>query len=242
MNLARLQSFIAPLATPAAPALLLANELYRIMLLVDIPAWLSLIAAGVAIVGVEFSGALMCYNAIRAWNRRSWGAMWLAIGGAMIYAVIVWAGIATMEQQRGRVFGVMVLLTLVAYLAYAIYAAFDTADREADKAARASVIAAKAEAELVAEQRRLTNAQTRQLKAGVSNSSTGQLTASSIQSGQPGQRPIIAITPAGQSIIDYLDANGDGWSLREIAAACNNVSPMTAAKWLGYWRENKRGE
>lgn len=236
MNLARLQSFIAPLATPAAPALLLANELYRIMLLVDIPAWLSLIAAGIAIIGVEFSGALMCYNAIRAWNRRSWGAMWLAIGGAFVYAVIVWAGIATMPEQRGRVFGVMVLLTLVAYLAYAIYAAFDTADREAGKAALDAISTAAAQTELAEAQRRLTNAQTRQLK--MSNRSIGQ-NERPIGQNEQNEQPIM-ITPKGRAILDYLNARGyNGESLREIAAACGVSSPASVSKWLEYWRENK---
>ena len=102
-NLPRLQSVIATLATPVAPAAFLANEVYRAMMIVNFPAWLALGCAVVTIAGIESTGALACVSAIRAWQRKSYTAMWIAIFGAVVYAAIVWAGIATMAKS-GRVF------------------------------------------------------------------------------------------------------------------------------------------
>lgn len=223
MNLARIQSFIAPLATPVAPAAFLANEVFRAMSLVNFPAWLALLCAIVTIAGIESTGALACVSAIRAWQRKSYTAMWIAICGAVIYAAIVWAGIATMAEERARIFGVMVLLTLVAYAVYAMYTGFDKADSEQAEQAAVSVGVMDAE-------RKLTNARARLAKAGAN---TVQLS-----NGQQMDK-IEHVTAAGQRVIDYLNANGDGASLREIAAVCDIKSPSTVAEWKRYWENNK---
>lgn len=229
LNLPKLQSIIAPLATPAAPAVLLANEVYRTMIDVDIQSIIALVSAIIAIVGIEFSGALMCHNAVKAWQRRSTQLMTVAIIGALIYAIIVIAAIATMPEARGRVFGVMVLLTLVAYAGYAIYTSFEADDSR-------TMADNQAQIDLLDKQRLLTNAQTRQIKAGgpVSNvqlDKNGQIE-------QPAEQ---RITPAGQRIIEYLEANGPNASLRDIAQAVNVKSPSTVAQWIDYWKANKVG-
>lgn len=223
-NLPRLQSVIAPLATPVAPAAFLANEVYRAMMIVNFPAWLALGCAIVTIAGIESTGALACVSAIRAWQRKSYTAMWIAIFGAVVYAAIVWAGIATMAEERARIFGVMVLLTLVAYAVYAMYTGFDKTDTEQSQAAAVSV-------GLLDAERKLTNAKTRQIKAGA---------VSSVQMDKIGQtgQPIGQVTPSGQRVIDYLNANGDGESLRQIADAVGIKSPSTVDKWLKYWRRD----
>lgn len=230
MNLARIQSFIAPLATPVAPAAFLANEVFRAMSLVNFPAWLALLCAIVTIAGIESTGALACVSAIRAWQRKSYTAMWIAICGAVIYAAIVWAGIATMAEERARIFGVMVLLTLVAYAVYAMYTGFDKSDSE-------QVETATVKTELMEAERKLTNAQIRLIKTTGqrSNGQNEQIERPNEQNGQP-----IMITPKGRAILDYLNARGyNGESLREIAAACGVSSPASVSKWLEYWRENK---
>ena len=223
MNLPRLQSIIAPLSAPAAPAVLLANEIYRTMVIVDIAPIIAMVSAIIAIIGVEFSGALMCHNAVKAWQRRSLGIMAVAIIGALVYAAIVIAAIASMPEERGQIFGVMVLLTLVAYAGYAIYTAFEDDDAISRQAASA-------ELDLLDKRRLLINAETRQIKAGGSVHLSNRTESNT--NGQIEQR----ITASGQRIIDYLNANGDGASLRDIAQACGVKSPSTVKVWLEYWR------
>lgn len=222
MNLPRLQSLVAPVTTPAAPAVLLANELYRAMLIVQIDHYIALFTSIVAIVGIEFSGALMCYNAIEAWRRRSWLPMILAIAGAIIYAIIVIAGVATMPEQRGRVFGVMVLLTLVAYLAYAIFTSFDKQDA-------ANVQDTTLAIQLADAQRKLANAQTRQSKASIDAKPVS--TVSTGQTGQP------QITEIGQKVIAYFTEHPAA-SLRTVSAEVG-CSPETVRQWKQVWEANK---
>jgi len=230
INLPKLQSIIAPLATPAAPAVLLANEIYRVMIDVNIPFWLAIGTATIALLGIESGGALMCHNGVRAWQRKSYGLMWVAIAGALVYAAIVWAGIATMPEARARILGTLVFLTLVGYAAYAIYSAVEDSEREAAAGSARRIDEMKAE-------RLLTNAQTRQIKAG------GLLSNRPIeQNGQIEHPKTPAITPLGRRIIDELEANGppsESRSLRDIARAVGNCSPSTIKTWHEKWEKMK---
>ena len=160
MRLQSIQAFFAPLATPLAPAMLFANEIYHSMVMVDIPSWMALTVSGIAIVGIEFSGALMCYNAIEAWRQKQKSKMVLAILGALIYAGIVMAGIATAENERVRILSLTVLLTLVAYLAYAIYESLRKQEVKEDELSEKELA-------IMREKRLMKNAEVRELKAKV---------------------------------------------------------------------------
>lgn len=223
MNLPRLQSIVAPVATPAAPAVLLANEIYRVMVSVNINNWIAFTTSIIAIVGIEFSGALMCYNAIEAYRRRTWVPMLLAIAGAIVYAIIVIVGVASMPEERGQVLGVMVLLTLVSYLGYAIYTSFDKQDQ-------ITVAVVTSEIDLLNAKRQLVNAETRHAKT--QQPALDMSILSSRQLDTPNGQ--VDITETGQRIMDYLTANNGSGSLRTIAAACD-CSPETARQWKIQW-------
>ena len=226
MDLPKLQALVAPLATPVAPALLLGNEMYQVMVLSDIWWLLALVSATAAIVGLEFTGALASYMAVRAWGRRDWGMMTAAIAGALLYAVIVMGGIAVMPEQRARVFAVMVLASLVAYVGYGLYHSY--AERDAAQAQVGAL-----EIERLESRRRLINAETRQIKA----SSGVQLTLDG-QTGQVDSVQPAAVTPIGRKIMAYLDARPQA-SLREVSGEVG-CSPETVRTWKKQWEASKR--
>lgn len=110
----------------------LANEFYKTAIEANVDVWLALFVAVTTVVGVEFSGGLMCYCGVEAWQRGSKAKMWLSIIGAIVYASIMFYGFSTLSQEKAHIFGVMVLLTLVAYLGYAIYNSFETEEKMAE--------------------------------------------------------------------------------------------------------------
>lgn len=222
MNLPKIQALVAPLATPIAPALLLGNEMYRVMLLVDVANWIALIAAIVAVVGLEFSGALTSYMAVKAWKRREWGAMTLAIIGAVVYAVVVFGGISIMPEQRARVFGVAVLVTMVSYLGYGLYHSFQDATDEMRDEKMLGI-------EELRQRRLLVNAQAR-LSEKQSAVDTGQVSTGHTR--QVDTTP--EITDIGQKVVNYLMDNPKA-SLREVSAEVG-CSPETVRKWKAYVR------
>ncbi|RJR12439.1 hypothetical protein C4588_02050 [Candidatus Parcubacteria bacterium] len=156
INLPRIQSLIAPFATPTGPAMFLANEFYHLSIAAQIPNFLAIVVAITTVIGVEFSGALMCYCAIEAWQRGSKAKMTLAIFGTLIYTAIVFGGFMMLDKDKGQIFGVMILVTLVAYLGYAIYQSFETQDKKSEDELKRL----KAETNLI-------NAQTRKNKSEI---------------------------------------------------------------------------
>ena len=230
MKLQSIQAFIAPLSTPLAPALLYANEMYHTMVSLEIPVWMALVVSGIGIIGIEFTGALMCYNAISAWQKRDPAKTILAIVGAGVYGAIVMSGIFTIETERAKIFGFTVLLTLVSYLAYAIYESLTERTQENQRNVNNKI-------ELLKQERYLKNAETRQIKAKgnvvqLSTEQTGQ-SSEQVEQGQ------IEVTELGQKIFDLMDKlNGQKVTMRQVA---NKVgcSPTTAGKWMEqYERSN----
>lgn len=219
--LPKIQAIIAPLATPFAPALLLGNEMLQVMVLSGIPYYFALVCAFVAISGLESSGALSCYMAVKAWKRKSWGAMWLAIIGAAVYTAIVFWGIQQMTEQRARVFSVMVFVTLVGYLAYALYQSFIEQDIYQEKQSEQQV-------ELTRQQKQLVNAQTRQMQwqsqTGVRGSFVANTSANDIDE-----------LSKQLNVWTYLDTNG----LRGPSEVANalGIAKSTAHKHIQTWRE-----
>jgi len=238
-GLPKFQSIVAPLAAPIAPAVLLANEIYTVMIELTIPNWIALISSIVGIAGIDFSGALMCIGAVRAWRRRSWGLFGVSIVGAIVYALIVYVGIASMPHERGRVFGVMIFLTLVAYAGYAIFTVFEEESAIDAKATQAKADASQAEIDRLNAENRLTNARTRQIKAGGSVQTVQSVQSNTEQTAESDSS--IRITALGQRIIDALGENPDR-SLREIADAVGGCSPATVKEWKSKWETLKRAE
>lgn len=156
-SLPKLQSLVAPFATPTGPAMFLGNEFYKAALQADVSWWLAIFVAVTTVVGVEFSGGLMCYCGVEAYQRNSRGKMWLAIIGAVVYAGIMFYGFTSLTQEKAHIFGIMVLLTLVAYLGYAIYSSFENQE----KAQQVSMQQIKLETNKI-------NAETRKIKASTS--------------------------------------------------------------------------
>lgn len=222
--LTKIQALIAPLAAPVPPALLLANEMYQVMVLVQIPGWMAFISACVAVVGLEFSGALASTMAVKSWKRRSWGALVLSVFGTLVYAGIVFGGIQMMTEQRARVFGVMVLVSLVAYLGYAIYQSYREQDeRQAEQTVQ--------QIELIRQQKQLKNAETRQLQWQVQ---TGFVPGANIVRSGANEGERLNDLSKQLDVWSYLDANG----LRgpsEIARELG-ISKSTAQKHIQSWK------
>lgn len=207
MDLSKLQSIVAPLATPAAPALMLGNNLYIGMINAGISHEVALTGAITATIGMELSGMLMCSMALKAFRRQAFGVMWLAIIGAVIYALFVFFGIYTADNAG--TFATMVFITLIAYLGSGIYQYFQDQHGETELAIKET----DAQRKLVAAQARLAKA-----SSGVQQVST----VSTKKSGQVN-------TPEAVKVMACWKANPT-WSARQVASACQ-VSPTTASKY-----------
>lgn len=204
MDFSKWQSIIAPLATPAAPALMLGNNLYSGMINAGISSNLAMLGAVTATVGMELSGMLMCSMALKAFRRQEFGVMWLAIGGAVIYALFVFFGIYT--AKNAGTFATMVFITLIAYLGSGIYQYFQDQFSDTELGIR----------EMDAE-RKLQNARNRGAKlfGGVQKVSTVHVDK--------------VDTPEAARVKACWKDNPT-WSARQVAAACQ-VSPTTASKY-----------
>jgi len=86
MNITSVQSVLAPILAPIAPAVLFGNNLYNGMLSDPINPTFALLAAVGGTAGVEISGALACSMAVLAYHKRDYKIMWIAIISSLIYA------------------------------------------------------------------------------------------------------------------------------------------------------------
>lgn len=212
LSLTAIQAWIAPILAPVAPALMFGNNLYNGLLADGMNANLAIWGAFGGTVGVEFSGALACSMAVKAYHNKDTRVMWVSIASAVVYAVFVFAGIA--RAKNSATFASAVFISLIAYLMLGVYQ--DYLDKKAEATKRNDEEIKRMDAE-----RRLTNAHTRQIKAGgvVSNVSSGGQS-----SGQFQASPAMIAT-----IQAYWKANPSA-SLRQAAQACK-CSPTTAGKY-----------
>jgi len=135
----------------------------------------------------------------------------VSIVAACVYAIFVMIGI--MQARNTATFSGAVIISLVAYVAQGIWQSYNNKFR-AEQAESDQRI------KEMTEQRKLTNAQTRQAKIGTVHSLTA--------TGHAGQ--FAQLDPAKIAEIQaYWQANPSA-SLRDVAAACG-VSPMTAGKY-----------
>lgn len=156
MNITNLQSIIAPVLAPIAPAVLFGNNLHAGMIADNVNPTIAGVAAVLGTGGVELSGALACSMAVMAYHRRDYKIMWVSIIAASVYAVFVMVGIA--QARNTATFAGAVIISLVAYLMQGVWQSYNNKLRV--EQAETDMQIARMEAE-----RKLTNAQTRNAKA-----------------------------------------------------------------------------
>lgn len=156
MNITSVQSVLAPMLAPVAPAVLFGNNLFHGMIADGITPNFALIAAVGGTVGVEISGALACSMAVLAYHKRDYKIMWISIISSVIYAAFVFYGISS--SQHASTFAGAVAISLIAYLMLGVYQSYQF--KLSNKRDEAAI-----EIGLMESRRKLTNAETRKAKA-----------------------------------------------------------------------------
>jgi len=221
MNIYRIISLTNLIATPLAPAMIYASDVYRVLLDLKYNPYFAGVIASFAIIGIEGTGALTFHNATGAWREKSWSKMLLSILFGVIYTVIMIVGIQIINVRNSTI-ALLVLLTVGAYIGSAIYHS-----SEESKAEEQTDVDNKLE--LLKAKRLLTNAETRNLKVQTERP-TVQLDKTE-QSMNTQRR----ITPKAKQIKVVLDEHPD-WSKRQIADDVG-CSPTTASYWVDYWMQ-----
>ncbi len=214
MDIAKFQALYAPFLTPAAPAMVFGAQLNQGMIAAGLPWYLALLGACLGIAGMEMSGALMCSMAVKAYARRQWTAMLLAILGAIMYAVFVMAGVYT--AKNSQTFVGLVLITLIAYLGSGLWQWMNDYDRIVAAHDTNQISRTKAQASLISAQARLAK-----VSSGVHQTN-----------GQAVQRPDGQMdSETGRKVRAwFVDHAREKPSLRDCANALH-ISPETARKY-----------
>lgn len=216
ISLTTIQSWLAPLMAPIAPALMFGNNLYAGMISGGMDKTVALIGAICGTIGVELSGAFACAMAVKAYHKHDTRVMWIAIISTLIYAVFVFAGIAT--SKNSATFASAVFISLIAYLMLGVYQDYVDAQKETREKVDLEV-------KTLTAQRLLTNAEARKLKAGVTvQQSVHVSSASTVHRGQFQTDPQMV-----KNIQDYWKSHPQA-SSRDVARACK-CSPTTAGKY-----------
>lgn len=213
VNLTDVQSTLAPILTPIAPAVLFGNNLYTGMVADGVNSRFALLSATLGTMGTELSGALACSMAVMAYHKRDYKIMAISIISAIVYAIFVVVGI--LQAPNTATFAGAVIISLVAYLMQGVWQSYN--NRVATEQKESAMRLQEMDAE-----RKLVNAMTRNAKAGgvsVQRMSTGGRQATQFQSD----------TELISEIQAYWDANPNA-TYREVATAIG-CSPMTAGKY-----------
>ncbi len=211
MNITSVQSVLAPILAPIAPAVLFGNNLYNGMLSDQINPTFALLAAVGGTAGVEISGALACSMAVLAYHKRDYKIMWIAIVSSLIYAWFVFNGIS--QSRNAATFAGAVVISLIAYLMLGVYQSYQY--KLSNKRDEASI-----EIGLLDARRKLTNSETRKVK--MSSVSSGQV-------GQPGQ---VLNPEVLAKVCEHLASNPNA-TLRDLVKIpdIGFTSPETARKY-----------
>ncbi len=211
MNITSVQSVLAPILAPIAPAVLFGNNLYNGMLSDQINPTFALLAAVGGTAGVEISGALACSMAVLAYHKRDYKIMWIAIVSSLIYAWFVFNGIS--QSRNAATFAGAVVISLIAYLMLGVYQSYQY--KLSNKRDEASI-----EIGLLDARRKLTNSETRKVK--MSSVSSGQV-------GQPGQ---VLNPEVLAKVYEHLASNPNA-TLRDLVKIpdIGFTSPETARKY-----------
>lgn len=220
-------SYTGMIAMPVAPAMLYAHDVHMTMSAANYAPWAAVLVGGIAVVGIESTGALTFSNALKSYQRRSWGYFGLSVLFGLIYAIIMLVGVYTMAMDTG-VMSLLVLLTIAAYVGGGVYWSMtdaETADVQKEATAL-DEIAAEREYELDVDNaaRLMLNARIRAKKAGVLELSQNETTETPL--GTPDE------TAVAVPEIDYLTA-----TIPEIRAHAK-VSRATAYRYKKEAREN----
>lgn len=122
MNITNIQSVLAPILAPIAPAILFGNNLHAGMIADGVHPILAGAGAVLGTGGVELSGALACSMAVMAYYKRDYKIMWISILASIIYAAFVMVGIA--QARNTATFAGAVIISLVAYLMQGVWQSY----------------------------------------------------------------------------------------------------------------------
>ncbi len=212
MNITSLQSTLAPILAPIAPAVIFGNNLHAGMIHDGINPTLALAASVLGTGGVELSGALACSMAVLAYHKRDYKVMGISTASAFIYALFVMMGI--LQSRNTGTFASAVVISLLAYLMQGVWQSYNNKIRMAQAETDLQVRSMDAE-------RKLVNSQTRNAKV------SGKLPETFQNKGGTDWR----LVPAGDK------AKIAGMSTREISDAYR-VSERTARNWKQYAEED----
>lgn len=209
MNITNLQSAIAPVLAPIAPAIMFGNNLRAGMVADGVNPTLANFGAVLGTGGVELSGALACSMAVMAYHKRDFKIMWVSIVASVVYAIFVMVGIS--QARNTATFAGAVVISLVAYLMQGIWQSYSTKLRteQAETDMRVQELNA---------QRKLVNSEIRKAKVVSNGGRSGR------QATQFVADPELIAT-----IESYWQSNPAA-SLRDCAQAVG-CSPMTAGKY-----------
>jgi hypothetical protein len=143
LDITFLQSIVAPLATPAAPALVLGNQLYQGMIMTNVHPFIAGIGATFSGLGMEATGALGFTMAIQAIVRKDFQRAALAMLGIAGYACFVILGLNT--TPNATAFASLVMVTLSADLVSGIYQVGRSGERQQESATDQTVKTLEAE-------------------------------------------------------------------------------------------------
>jgi hypothetical protein len=229
MNTTSILSIVAPAAAPAAPMILFGAGLHQGMIASGIHPALATLGSIAGAAGVEGTGALMCVAALEAIRRKSPGVAWLAVGGAALYGVFVFAGIYTLKNAQ--TFALSVLISLIAYVGVGIFQSFARQDADEAKKLTEQTVETDNQTRLIAAQVELTKAQAKLAKIG--QASTVSTDVQSVSSVSSGRLDTSKLDAARAALVSNPDITGRGM------AAALGVSPMTGIKYLKAARGEK---
>lgn len=212
MNITNIQSIIAPILAPIAPAILFGHNLHVGMLADGVNPTLASVGAVLGTGGVELSGALACSMAVLAYHKRDVPVMRVSIAAACVYAALVVAGI--MQAKNTATFSGAVGISLVSYMMQGVWQSYNNKLRMDKEEVSMKV-------SLINAQKNLVNAEVRKSRivdpVHVNNTST-----------KSGQFPKLTDEKIAE-IREYWKNNPRA-KLREVGSACG-VSVGAANKY-----------
>jgi hypothetical protein len=207
MNITNIQSIIAPILAPVAPAILFGNNLHAGMIADNVHPVIAGFGAVLGTGGVELSGALACSMAVMAYHRKDYKIMTVSIIASIVYAIFVMVGI--MQARNTATFAGAVIISLVAYLMQGVWQSYTNK-------LRVEQAETDMQAKLLKLETNKINAQTRNAKVGTVMSSVN-LT------------PLTFTSEKVKRVQAYWKDHPLA-SLRDCAEACE-CSHETARKW-----------
>lgn len=235
----RLQYAAAPALAPIPPAIVMAVEVHSWMFQSTEIFYLSLFGGIVAALAIETSGAISAYGALRFYKNNR------LLFSICLSSLIIYAGVGIYVTFSTPLWPFFLLATSVYLVAGALTISEEIAAREAEKieaeemtekkSEKKEIEAAAREIEKMHQERLLTNARTRQIKASSLSSerpvvSTGQL---DMSAGQADKRPVCRL-----DVKEELERDA-ARSDRKIAEVLS-LSPTTVGVHRRLWEKETK--